>query len=913
MSGKDESDSSSIPDTRILQPDAAVAPSRPTAPSRGPSSHAWSGRQIGDYEIERVLGAGGMGVVYLARQRHPQRQVAIKTLISEHDRPDLLARFQQEAEILGRLKHPGIAQVYATGVAELDEGTQPYIVMEYVDGAPLLAATTAMDLRRKVELLARICDAMEHAHIRGVIHRDLKPSNIMVQADGQPKVLDFGVARMTATDPGRRELTSAGMVIGTMAYMSPEQAGGDPNEIDIRSDVYALGVIAYRLLTGQMPYDIEGQGIGGALRAIAEAAPRPLTQLVPGLAADLEVVVLKALAKDREARYQNAAEFADDLRRYLNDESVHARRPSLFAELRRFARRNRAFVAGLAIAALALVAATVLVTGFAVREQAQRRQADATLEFLRSLLSRANPVFAQGREVTVREVMSRAEQELDLRLADAPDARARVSATLAETYDALGDSARALDLYRKARADFAPDSEVGLAAALGEAAVLTDVGRLREARPLAQDTWTALRRLHGPDHLLSLRAQWLLGRIQSELGDLDAAHETLSAVLQGLSRAQPQNCTGCSADSRSRLEHLARSELGLVRRSQGDLEGAIRWGRENLAQARNAFGPTDPDTLDATTDLSTRLDQAGLRDESVALLEAALAEFRRILGDAHPQTLRALTNLAVALKNRGEEARARTLFEQALADARSNLDRRSPITANLLGNLGNLKFVEGDLAGAEQDLAEAYAMRLERLGPNHPETLKNAMNLAVLYSATQRPELAGPLIEGALRGTAERFGDEHRQTITARSEWASFLRDRGEFVRADREFAQALASADRLLPRGDGERLRVLYQYSGSLQRQKRMAEALALSQRLSEEAAESKDRASTFVIAAPLRHARSLMGVGRDQEAEQLLLTLDRQLADGSQARIRELTRSSLVELYETRGDLQAAARFRQ
>ncbi|MBK9658268.1 MAG: serine/threonine protein kinase, partial [Rhodanobacteraceae bacterium] len=383
---------------------------RPDPLSSGPA--AWVGRQIDDYRILRVIGAGGMGVVFLAQQRHPKRMVAIKTLHAGLHQADLLARFQQEAEILGRLKHPGIAQIYSSGRTDASLGAVPYIVMEFVEGAPLLEFCNKLDTRARLQLLMRVCEAVEHAHIRGVIHRDLKPGNILVQADGLPKVLDFGVARLTGEEHGPSELTSAGMVIGTIAFMSPEQALGEPGGVDIRTDVYALGMIGYRMLTGEMPYEVTSHNLGRALQQICESAPTPLSRHDRRYAGDLETIFHKVLAKDKDARYQNAAELAEDLRRYLADEAILARRASVFSDVRRFARRNKVLVGAAAMVLLSLVGAVMVSTRFALDEQAQRLQADVVVNSMRRMLSGANPVFAQGEDVPLRAWIEQGEQQL---------------------------------------------------------------------------------------------------------------------------------------------------------------------------------------------------------------------------------------------------------------------------------------------------------------------------------------------------------------------------------------------------------------------------------------------------------------------------------------------------------------------
>ena len=242
-----------------------------------PADSAMVGRRVGRYEILAFHAAGGMGVVYRARQQQPRREVALKLVRPELVTARTLRRLEYEAELLGRLQHPGIAQVFEAGIESTDAGPQPFFAMEFVDGEALHDAARDRPWKEQVELLRSLCDAVHHAHQRGIIHRDLKPSNILVDRSGQPKVLDFGVAR--ATEAGLEQVTlqkDPQQLVGTVAYRSPEQAAGHQDEVDVRSDVYSLGVIAHELLTGELPHDVRGRTLAEALRTIQEEEPATL-------------------------------------------------------------------------------------------------------------------------------------------------------------------------------------------------------------------------------------------------------------------------------------------------------------------------------------------------------------------------------------------------------------------------------------------------------------------------------------------------------------------------------------------------------------------------------------------------------------------------------------------------------------
>jgi len=300
--------------------------------------------RIASYRIVRLLGQGGMGTVYEAEQDHPRRLVALKVIRPGLVSPALLKRFAHEADILGRLHHPGIAQIYEAGLAE--DG-QPFFALELIRGLPLdeYARLRSLTVMARLNLLAQVCDAVQHAHEQGVIHRDLKPGNILVDESGQPRVLDFGVARVIGADfLTSADRTRPGQLVGTLSYMSPEQVAADPGALDQRSDVYTLGVILFELLTGRLPYPLKDLPLPEAARLIREHEPSRLGSMDTQLRGDVETIVAKALEKNAARRYASAAELAADIRRHLRSEPIVARPASALYHLRKFARRHKALV-----------------------------------------------------------------------------------------------------------------------------------------------------------------------------------------------------------------------------------------------------------------------------------------------------------------------------------------------------------------------------------------------------------------------------------------------------------------------------------------------------------------------------------------------------------------------------------------
>lgn len=354
----------------------------PGLPGRMPEPEAPA---VYGYRLLDRIGSGGWGSVWRAEQLTTGREVALKVVqlnacLSEAIQEQMLLRFRLEVQALGRLQHEGIARIYEAGTTSADSGGQPFFVMELIDGRHLdvYAREEKLSVRQRLELIARVCDAVHYGHQKGLIHRDLKPSNILVEASGQPKVIDFGVARATDSDVAVTMVqTDVGQLVGTLRYMSPEQCKADPDDLDIRSDVYTLGVILYELLCRQAPYDVTRMPVYEATRVVRESTPARPSSINHVLRGDVETITLKAMEKDRERRYASAAELAQDIRRYLNDEPIAARPPSTSYQLRKFARRNRALVTAVACVLVVLVAASVVSIIFAVRAGMAERRASA--------------------------------------------------------------------------------------------------------------------------------------------------------------------------------------------------------------------------------------------------------------------------------------------------------------------------------------------------------------------------------------------------------------------------------------------------------------------------------------------------------------------------------------------------------
>lgn len=708
---------------------------------------------VGSYRVLRLLGEGGMGAVYEAEQPNPRRRVALKVVrpavLSRH----LLRRLELEADVLGRLKHPGVARIYEAGTVDAAGAgvPQPFFAMELVDGVPLTAYArdhklTAAD---RLALLAKVCDAVHHAHQKGIVHRDLKPGNVLVTADGQPKVLDFGVARaVESIEAGSSEgeppasaaltfRTEPGQVVGTLSYMSPEQAASRADAVDTRSDVYALGVLAYELLADRLPVKVAGRPLHEAVRAITVEEPSRLGTVSRDFRGDVETIVGKALAKDPDRRYGSAAELAADVRRHLSAEPIAARPPSAWYQLSRFTRRNRALVGGFVcvVAALALGAAAATwqaVRATRARASTERALADAEAlnSFLLDALRAADPNAADRPVANVADLLGWAGSEAGKRFGDQPLVRASVDHVVGEGYRSLNLPEPAVRYLRSAH-----DTRAGLL---------------------------------GGDHPLALRSAVGLSAALTDAKAYDEAEAQARAVLAAVGRARSASPTMAAAEA-DEIEVAALAAMGyahLQQRSRDPrhLVEADRWYRQAVDTALAKRPAGAPETDAAQYNLGYVLMRRGREwtDEAYPLLRDAHAAAVRRHGERHPVTLKRLGLLVGCMRESGRlpPAEARRMLEKVLADTEATFGPDHWQTAGALYDLGFLLEEQSWYADAEPVCRRLVALD-RRIYPPGPVYTGSAASLhgAALLGLGRYAEAEPLLLEAE---AIERRADEPR-------------------------------------------------------------------------------------------------------------------------------------------------------
>lgn len=751
--------------------------------------------QIARYHVIRLLAEGGMGAVYEAEQENPHRVVALKVIRPGFADEEMIRRFEQESQALGRLQHPGIAQIYEAGRAETATGTQPFIAMEYVHGLPLTeyAQQNTLSARERLRLIQRVCEAVHHAHQRGLIHRDLKPANILVDASGQPKILDFGIAQMTDQEAEMTRQTSVGQLLGTLSYMSPEQMLGDPYEIDTRADVYALGVILYELLSGTRPYSITKKPIHEAAQIIREQEPAPLGVANRAYRGDVETIVHKALEKDKSRRYASAAGLAGDIGRYLNDEPITAHPPSAMYQAGKFARRYRTAVAGIAAVLVVLVGGIAVSSYEYVRARRETATAKAINEFLRTDLLRQASAIGQASggdadpDIKVRTVLDRAAGRVAGRFPGRPEVEGSIEGTIGQTYLDLGlyseakkHLERSLEMERKTFG-VADLSTLDIAETLGEA--YRSSGDLPRAEALLRDTAAQSERKHGPDDPMTLKTTGILGEVLIAESKFDEAEKLLTNVLERDRRVLgPYHETTLETTGvLSRVYFMA-----------GKLPQAEEMLQRSIEGEKHTLGPEHPDTLTTMNNLAVVYQRDSKYEEAEKLYGEVIAIRSKVQGPQHPETLNSMGNLGVLYSVEGKYGEAEALQKQVLESSRKQLGDKHPSVMSQMSNLAVVNLGEHNYAEAEKLEKQSLELRTKVLGPEHVETLDGMSILGGIYESEGKYSDADPLLTKALELRRKVSGAKHPQTLEMMARVGELRIDQGRFAEAEALLKESL-------------------------------------------------------------------------------------------------------------------------
>jgi eukaryotic-like serine/threonine-protein kinase len=904
------------------------------------------GTFIGPYKLLQLIGEGGMGAVYMAEQEKPvRRRVALKIIKPGMDSAQVIARFEAERQALAMMDHQSIARVFDAGTTE---SGRPYFVMELVQGVAITqyCDNAQLNPRERLELFVPVCHAIQHAHQKGIIHRDIKPSNVLVsRCDGKPvpKVIDFGIAK--ATDQQLTDLTVStahGSVIGTLEYMSPEQAETSPLGIDTRSDIYSLGVVLYELLTNSTPLERrrlqDASYVEILTRIKDEEPPNPSTRLggskatlesisalrgtepaklVKFLRGELDWIVMKALEKDRSRRYESASSLAHDIENFLNDEPVEACPPSASYRLKKFARKHRAALAtALAFAAilvLGVVASTwqaIRATQSETRAKLAAKRANAAEE--RSRLERDRAIEAEGQAKAEGEKAKRSAAEAQAVLSFFQD-QVLAAARPQGQEGGLGRDVsirRAVEVAEPAITPAfsgQPTVEASVRNVLGQ--TYSYLGELTPAVEQLQRALELRKTALGADHVETLSSQNNLASAYVAAGRLDRAIPLFERTVESRTATLGANHPDTL---------VTQNNFALALRDAGQWHRAIPLFERTLAAETATLGADNPRTLLTQNNLALTYRDDGQWDRAIALFEQTLKTRSAKLGPEHPDTLLTQHNLAMAFREAGQWDRAIPLLEQTLASQVAQLGPDHPFTLLTQSNLGPAYLAVGQVDRAIALLETTRAARAAKLGVDHPSTLTSQNNLALAYLAAGRSQEGIALLEATLAARTAKIGADHPATLNTRYELASAFQAEGQARRAESIFRDVLDARQQKLGAEHPDVAQVLSALGANLIEQEKWPEAeRLLRESLAIWEAQRPDDWSRFDTESRL--GASLLGQRRYAEAEPLLLSA----YQGLNVRESRLSRSNkprlaaalhrLVQLYTAQERPAEANRWQQ
>lgn len=777
------------------------------------------------YEIVREVHRGGQGVVYQALQHSTHRKVAIKVMRgAPFASPRDKARFEREVQILSQLKHPGIVAVHDSG----NVGQWSYHVMDYIAGQPLDEYIAARELGIKpiLRLFKTISEAVNVAHLRGIIHRDIKPSNIRVDPAGDPRILDFGLAKVSEfdvlADQCPQAMTITGQFVGSLPWASPEQVEASTAPLDVRTDVYSIGVMLNQMLTGRFPYEVVGS-MREVMDHIVNAPPLRPSLLNEDIDDEVQTIVLKCLAKERERRYQSAGELARDIGHYLSGEPIDAKRDSGWYVARKLLARHRgpvlaaaAFVVLLAASAIALAVLYQRADTQATLAQEKQREAErlahvaqderteaqrqaaialAVNQFLNNdLLTAVDPIQGGGRETTVREVLDRSAAKIGDRFADDKLVEASIRGTIGNAYKGLGkydlaleQSQQALAIRRELLGEEHPDTVTAMNN-VGE--LFEKLGRLAEAEPLYVRCLELNRRDRNEND------QELLGSLNN-LGTLYlkmARHKEAESIMREALAAAER---GRGGDDPTTLTIAI--NLGQVLDATDRPNDALALYQRVLEARRRVIGPDHPDTLTTLTNIAGHHARQRRWSEAEATYRETLAAQQRVLSEEHPYTLATMNNLAMLYWRQERVDEAETLWLRTHDLQRNVLGPQHPATLNSLASIAAIRKRQKRFDEADAMYHEVLEGQRAALGPDHPAVLITQGSLAMLAMDTGQLDEAAALFQALIEHRTRIFGAEHPGTLTDRNNFAAVQLRRGNVAMAEQLFQQVIDARQRVL------------------------------------------------------------------------------------------------------------------
>ena len=839
------------------------------------------------YKLLEELGSGGMGVVYKAEQIKPvKRNVALKIIKLGMDTKQVVARFETERQALAVMDHPNIAKVFDGGTTETG---RPYFVMEIVRGLPITEYCDKHKLttRERLELLTHVCQAIQHAHQKGVIHRDLKPSNIlvMVQEDKPvPKIIDFGIAKAIEHRLTERTLfTEQGQLIGTPEYMSPEQAEMSGLDVDTRTDIYSLGVILYELLVGVLPFDPETlrsasfgeiqriirekeppkastrlSTLGDTQTSIAEHRKADPSSLRKELKGDLDWITMRAMAKDRTQRYASASELEADIERYIRHEPVVAGPPSTIYRIRKYIKRHKV---GVAAAALVILAILIGITGTSIglfkavraekRARMEAETAQQVSDFLVELFKVSDPSEARGNTVTAREILDKGADKIDRELKDEPLVRARLMNTMGEVYHSLGLYNDAQALLEKGLAireqslDPVDPAVAESLTALGN--LFWRKGNYERSRSLHERALEIRKEVFGPEHHTVASSLNNLANLLSDSGDYEGAKPLYERAVEIWEKTSGSDDTDLA---------IALNGLGLLLYEMGDYDEARPLYERSLAIYEKILGAEHPDLTNPLMNLGMLLRAIGEYEKARSHYERSLAIEEKTFGPEHPHIATTLSNLAILHATTANFEAARPLFERVLAINEKALGPEHPKVGSDVTNLGIINAQMGDFKTARPLLERGLAIKEKALGPNHPRVANDINNLASLLRDMGDSEAALPLVERALAIREKTLGPEHPSVASSLNALADVLVETGDFARVKPLFERALTIQEKAVGPDHADVATILNSFAEFLCKTQEYEEAKSLYER----ALSIKEKA---LGADHPEVARSLKGLG--------------------------------------------------